>query len=130
PTLTPTGPRAPSGTWSSVRSWPSWTASETPCGDAPASSCPAGRSGVGQRAMRVAVTGATGNVGTSVLTALAEEPEVSSVVGIARRRPATPFPKVEWQTADVTSDDLTPFFKGADAVVHLAWVVEPNHDPM
>ena len=35
--------------------------------------------------MRVVVTGASGNVGTSVLEALAEEPAVKEIVGIARR---------------------------------------------
>ncbi|WP_235350922.1 hypothetical protein [Brevibacterium sp. UCMA 11752] len=37
--------------------------------------------------MRVAVTGATGNVGTAILKVLAQTPEVTSVVGIARRMP-------------------------------------------
>ena len=38
------------------------------------------------------------------------------------------LPKVEWREADVTRDDLVPLFGGADVVVHLAWVVQPNHD--
>lgn len=74
------------------------------------------------------VTGATGNVGTSVLTALAHEDEVDSIVGIARRRPAIALPKVEWVAADITRDDPVPLFAGADAVVHLVWIVQPNHD--
>ena len=78
--------------------------------------------------MRVVVTGATGNVGTGVVRALAEEPGVSSVVGLARRRPALEVPaKVSWQTADVVRDDLSDAFSGADAVVHLVWWVQPNH---
>ncbi len=77
--------------------------------------------------MRVAVTGATGNVGTSVVAALAGDPAVSSIVGIARRTPAVALPKVEWRAADVVSDDLLPLFRGADAVVHLTWIVQPNH---
>jgi UDP-glucose 4-epimerase len=78
--------------------------------------------------MRVAVTGATGNVGTSLRAALADEPRVRSVVGIARRLPAVHGAKEEWRTADVTSDDLVPLFRGADAVVHLVWAVQPSHD--
>jgi nucleoside-diphosphate-sugar epimerase len=78
--------------------------------------------------VRVVVTGATGNVGTSVLAALAGEPDVESIVGVARRAPAVAFPKVTWRPADVTHDDLAEVFEGADAVVHLAWVVQPNHD--
>lgn len=78
--------------------------------------------------MRVAVTGATGNVGTSVLAALAEEPLVESVVGIARRVPEVAFEKVTWRSADVTRDDLAPLVRDAHAVVHLVWIVQPNHD--
>lgn len=78
--------------------------------------------------MRVVVTGASGNVGTSVLEALAEEPEVESVVGLARRVPEAAFPKVEWVGADVTESELTPIFAGADAVVHLAWAIQPSRD--
>lgn len=39
--------------------------------------------------MRVAVTGATGNLGTSVLRALREQADIEEIVGIARRRPST-----------------------------------------
>ena len=77
--------------------------------------------------MRVAVTGATGNVGTSVLAALAGDSAVTSIVGIARRTPAVALPKVEWRSADVVRDDLVRLFRGADAVVHLTWIVQPNH---
>lgn len=78
--------------------------------------------------MRVVVTGASGNVGTSVLAALAEEPEVEEIVGVARRLPDLQPPKVRWRPADVTSDDLEPIFAGADAVVHLAWAIQPSRD--
>ncbi|HEX6205030.1 MAG TPA: NAD-dependent epimerase/dehydratase family protein [Solirubrobacterales bacterium] len=78
--------------------------------------------------MRVVVTGASGNVGTSVLEALADEPEVTEIVGLARRVPDADFPKVEWVGADVTESELTPIFSGADAVVHLAWAIQPSRD--
>ena len=74
---------------------------------------------------RVVVVGASGNAGTSVLAALAREPGVD-VLGIARRRPEAP--PVEWVEADVGRDDLAPHFRGADAVVHLAWAIQPSHD--
>src|ERR671912_497200 len=51
--------------------------------------------------MRVAVIGATGNVGTSLVQALVDDPEVESIVGIARRMPELALPKVEWHLADV-----------------------------
>jgi len=78
--------------------------------------------------VRVVVVGASGNVGTSLLQALAGEPAVNEVVGLCRRLPAEPFEKVEWRAADVTADDLAAHFHGADAVVHLAWLIQPGRD--
>jgi UDP-glucose 4-epimerase len=78
--------------------------------------------------MRVAVTGATGNVGTSLLAALARDPAVDEIVGIARRRPRLEFERTRWVCADVARDDLVTAFRGADAVVHLAWLIQPSRD--
>ena len=78
--------------------------------------------------MRVVIVGATGNVGTSLLEALASEDEVESVLGLARRLPAAEFPKTDWAQADVESDELESHFRGADAVVHLAWRIQPSRD--
>ena len=78
--------------------------------------------------MRVVVVGATGNVGTSVLEALVDEPGVDSVLGLARRLPKLELPKVEWARAHVARDDLVPHFRGADRVVHLAWKIQPSRD--
>ena len=78
--------------------------------------------------MRVVVVGATGNAGTSLLQALEAEPAVDSVLGIARRIPEQSRPKVEWARADVSRDPLEPLFRGADAVVHLAWLIQPSRD--
>ena len=78
--------------------------------------------------MRIVVTGATGNVGTSLVAALGSDDRVSEIVGIARRAPAQAPPKVRWVTADVARDYLAPAFEGADAVVHLAWAIQPSHD--
>jgi UDP-glucose 4-epimerase len=41
---------------------------------------------------RVVVIGATGNVGTSLLAALASDDSVEEIVGVARRRPAPGAP--------------------------------------
>jgi UDP-glucose 4-epimerase len=78
--------------------------------------------------MRIVVVGASGNVGTSTLTALANDPQVESIVGVARRVPARSFPKTEWVAADVVSSPLTEVFAGADAVIHLAWLIQPARD--
>jgi nucleoside-diphosphate-sugar epimerase len=78
--------------------------------------------------VRIVVVGATGNVGTSVLEALRADEGVDSVLGIARRLPELQLPKVEWARANVTTSDLVPLFAGADAVVHLAWLIQPSRD--
>lgn len=78
--------------------------------------------------MRVVVVGASGNVGTSVLEALAAEPAVDEIFGLARRLPDLAMPKVVWSRADVTEDNLVNHFRGADAVVHLAWAIQPSRD--
>jgi UDP-glucose 4-epimerase len=78
--------------------------------------------------MRVVVVGATGNVGTSTLKSLGEDERVDSVLGLARRRPELEMPKVEWAEADIRSADLVSLFRGADAVVHLAWLIQPSRD--
>jgi nucleoside-diphosphate-sugar epimerase len=79
--------------------------------------------------MRVVVTGASGNVGTSLLRALEGEAAVTSVLGLARRRPELELAKTTWASADVAADDLAGHFRGADVVVHLAWLIQPSHDP-
>ncbi len=80
--------------------------------------------------MRVVVVGATGNVGTSVVEALGGAPEVEEIVGLARRRPSWDPPKTSWVEADVLSGDLRGIFSGADAVIHLAWAIQPSRDEM
>src|SRR4051794_23066954 len=80
--------------------------------------------------MRVVVTGATGNVGSSLVRALGADPGVSEIVGVARREPSWTPPKTVWRTADVEADRdrLPELFAGADAVVHLAWLIQPSRD--
>lgn len=80
---------------------------------------------------RVVITGATGNVGSAVVRAFAHDPAVEEVVGIARRPAGAAAegggPKATFVAADVAVDDLVPLFDGADAVVHLAWQLQPAH---
>jgi nucleoside-diphosphate-sugar epimerase len=78
--------------------------------------------------MRIVVTGATGNAGTSVVEALAGDPGVDEIIGIARRTPAWNPPRTRWVSADVERHDLEPVFAGADVVIHLAWLIQPSRD--
>jgi UDP-glucose 4-epimerase len=76
--------------------------------------------------MRIVVTGATGNVGTSVIEQLALRDEVESIVGLARRSPGRSYDKTSFVQADIASDDLSAVFRGADVVIHLAWLIQPG----
>jgi UDP-glucose 4-epimerase len=78
--------------------------------------------------VKVVITGATGNVGTSVVEALGETAEVERIVGLARRRPAWQPSKTRWEDADILTADLASVFAGADAVIHLAWAIQPSRD--
>ena len=82
--------------------------------------------------MRIVVTGATGNLGSALLRALARAPK-HDVVGVVRRTLAQPVGAgaVEWVRSDLSEDcgpRLVEAFRGADAVVHLAWGFQPSHD--
>ncbi|MCX2951136.1 NAD-dependent epimerase/dehydratase family protein [Lentzea sp. NEAU-D7] len=84
-------------------------------------------------ARRIVVTGASGNVGTALLRRLAEEPDVE-VHGISRRPPADapPYRGVLWTPVEIgragAEEVLRTAFAKADAVVHLAWLIQPSRD--
>jgi nucleoside-diphosphate-sugar epimerase len=84
--------------------------------------------------LTVAVTGATGNVGTALLRSLATA-GVTEVRGLARRRPpdVAPYDRVRWYLTDLGTEDseqeLAEFLDGVDAVVHLAWALTPDRQP-
>ena len=86
--------------------------------------------------MRLAVTGASGNVGSALLRAVRAHHPDWEVVGIARRPPATPSASagtdISWAAIDLAERDapaeLRAALAGADAVVHLAWAIQPNRD--
>jgi UDP-glucose 4-epimerase len=78
--------------------------------------------------MKVVITGASGNVGTSLLAALRDEPAVEEIVAVARRHGGLEKPRVRWVAADVTKDPLDEIVRGADVVVHLAWLIQPSRD--
>jgi UDP-glucose 4-epimerase len=78
--------------------------------------------------MKIVVTGATGNVGTSVVRALSADASVTQIVAIARRQPQRTLDGSEFVGADVTSADLEPMFRGAQVVIHLAWLIQPGRD--
>jgi UDP-glucose 4-epimerase len=76
--------------------------------------------------MRVVVVGATGNVGTSLLEALEPEARIDEIVAVARRAPGRTFARTTFTPADIASSDLVEILRGAGAVVHLAWLIQPG----
>ena len=78
--------------------------------------------------MRIVVTGATGNVGTSVVAALAADARVSEIVGLARRRPRWSAAAHALGAGRRPAAPLAELFRGADAVIHLAWLIQPSRD--
>lgn len=78
--------------------------------------------------LRIAVTGATSDFAKAILPALLDDDDVGSVLGIARRPLAMSHPKLESIRCDIRSNDLTDVLRGADVVIHLAFVVEELKD--
>ena len=82
--------------------------------------------------MRIAITGASGNVGTALLRWLygAEH----DIVAISRRRPPRqpPYDRAEWHPIDIgepaARTEMEHAFAGADAVIHLAWLIQPTRE--
>ena len=88
------------------------------------------------RGMTVAVTGASGNLGTALLRRLtAPRTGVAEVRGLARRQPpdVAPYTGVRWHLTDLggphSEATLAEFMHGVDAVVHLAWALQPGRQP-
>ncbi|MGX6605805.1 NAD-dependent epimerase/dehydratase family protein [Micromonosporaceae bacterium Da 78-11] len=80
------------------------------------------------------IVGATGNAGTALLRRLRAESDIE-VIGVVRRLPdpVGVYAEATWHSIDVGADDATDrlaeVFAGADAVVNLAWQIQPSHDP-
>ena len=88
------------------------------------------------RGMKVAVTGASGNLGTALLRRLtARGVGPAEIRGLARRQPpdVAPYAGVRWHLADLgeaqCENMLPAFLDGVDAVVHLAWALQPGRQP-
>ena len=94
------------------------------------------RAGRGQTdPMRIAVVGASGNIGTALLRALQADGREHDIVGVVRRPPPPepPYDAVVWHALDIADpvapERLAVIVEGADAVVNLAWGFQPSHDP-
>lgn len=72
----------------------------------------------------VAITGASGNLGTVLIDRLAADPSIDRIVAIDRRASTALPDGVVAVEADVRDPSIDEAFAGCDAVVHLAYIVE------
>jgi nucleoside-diphosphate-sugar epimerase len=83
--------------------------------------------------MRILITGVTGNAGTALVRRLAGAGDVD-LVGLSRRPPGAEVGAAltRWYGADLGHPSSAPVLAtamtGCDAVVHLAWQIQPSHD--
>ncbi len=80
----------------------------------------------------VAVTGPTGEIGISAVTALEREPAVDAIVGMARG-PFDPssrgWTKTTYQQGDILDREaVDALVEGADVVIHLAFIILGSRD--
>src|SRR5260221_317014 len=77
--------------------------------------------------LTIAVTGPTGEIGRSFISALERAPEVERVIGMARRPfdlGAQGWEKTEYRRGDILDRDaVDALVADADVVVHLAFVI-------
>ncbi|MGH1490824.1 MAG: NAD-dependent epimerase/dehydratase family protein [Acidimicrobiales bacterium] len=83
----------------------------------------------------IAVTGASGTVGSRVVRQLAEQGRADRIVAVDRRKPARSqaapesLAVIENHQLDLTTDDLGPAIAGCSSVVHLAEDSDRRADP-
>lgn len=82
--------------------------------------------------MTVAVTGPTGEIGRSAVTALEREPGVDAIIGMARR-PFSPssrgWQKTTYQQGDILDREaVDAVVAQADVVIHLAFIIMGSRD--
>jgi UDP-glucose 4-epimerase len=73
--------------------------------------------------MRVVVTGGSGQLGTLVLERLVATRSVTNIVSLDLVPPTVPSPRIDWRIGDMRDPGLERHLEGADALVHLAFIV-------
>ncbi len=100
----------------------------------PSSTARADSAATEPKRLRIVVTGASGNVGTGVLRALATHVPEAEVVGVCRRPPerGRSYERIRWHAIDLSTPDaaslLEPVMRSTDVVIHLALSVQPVRD--
>jgi UDP-glucose 4-epimerase len=73
--------------------------------------------------MKVVVTGGSGQLGTAVLERLVAARKVKKIVSLDLVPPVVPSPRIDWRIADMRDPGLERHLEGADALIHLAFLV-------
>jgi UDP-glucose 4-epimerase len=73
--------------------------------------------------MKVVVTGGSGQLGTAVLERLVALRSVKRIVSLDLVAPMVPSPRIDWRIADMRDPGLERHLEGADALIHLAFLV-------
>ena len=75
--------------------------------------------------MKVAITGVSGYLGGLLAPLLDVDPDVDSILGLDIVPPQFQSPKFSFQEADVRTAEFENLLRGADALYHLAFIVDP-----
>ena len=75
--------------------------------------------------MKVAVTGISGYLGQLIAPRLDAAPDVDAILGLDRVPPQHQSPKMTFASVDVRTADFATLLRGCDAVIHLAFIVQP-----
>lgn len=79
--------------------------------------------------MKIAITGASGFIGTELLAVLNKRSDVE-IIGLTRGgADKEDGPRLEWRDTDYTAGSLAEALQSADAVIHLAGVRGTESDP-
>ncbi|HEY4397751.1 MAG TPA: NAD-dependent epimerase/dehydratase family protein, partial [Acidimicrobiia bacterium] len=76
----------------------------------------------------IAVTGASGLVGQRLLPRLADEAQVTRLIGLDVRDPRRRVRNLTFHRVDIGGAELKPLLEAAEVLVHLATVVDPVPD--
>jgi nucleoside-diphosphate-sugar epimerase len=82
----------------------------------------------GKGGLTIAVTGASGYLGTGLIRRLAADDSVARILGFDVRPPRESPAKLVFDEVDVRSSGLASRLEGVDCVVHLAFVMDPIRD--
>lgn len=78
--------------------------------------------------LRLAITGATGDFGRSMLNWALQNDDIAEITVLGRRRTATNHPKLREAFLDLSSPFDLESITGYDALIHLAYCVEEPRD--